>query len=405
MIKMRFFNNHIKLDIECILLALIICVNCVRYMMGITESNLVIYGLYLCFIGCFLITNYKYISKTVPRDLGIIIILSMIWTIYAVITGLMGNADTLLQAIKLLIMLTIAILIIWMPIEKILETMQWSLLVCTVYVVYILTNSDYINTYLSRGSNYLILSLPIGLILTVMMARIVCIFFFEFSLKKMWIYILLCVLYFMALIKFSGRGSIIFPFIVVIILVMMLSKKNWGKFFLGIVILVLVVYVAFQAFLENADPYTVDRMLRLFNQNQRGEEDRWFIWNQYIEYVIHNGWYIFGGGTGASVEQLGFYPHNFYLQMIGEFGILGILISVYITIFIVKRELNTCKLIIKMKHLSDKYLMLHFEIIAGLLYLFLSYMKSFTIYDAGSFFIFIAFTIKICSYFCKIEKN
>lgn len=379
-----------KMDICVVLAAVIISMNGIRYLIGIQESNLVIYGVYFLFIA---IGTFRYGLNggvSYPKDIAVILILSIFLLALATITSIFRGVSTVIYAAKLMIAFFTAFVIYLMPAEKYRIILNYFSLIMVVYVVSIMLRPVNIDYYLARGSNYLVLTLPIGLFLTIELTKLIYKVYSNRHDKSILIDIFLTVATFYSLTKFAGRGSILFPFWVAIIFVFILGRKHFFKFWGVAIVLGIALYFAYKFFITFASPYIVSRMQNLFNNNY--SEDRWLIWANYIETIKTKKWFLFGGGTGASVEVLGYYPHNIYLQLIGEYGLIGLIESIYVTFIVVKKQV-----FIFLKRERDTNFQLFIELSAGLMYLFMTFMKSFSLFDASILLIFVFMVISLAS--------
>ena len=187
-----------------------------------------------------------------------------------------------------------------------------------------------------------------------------------------------------------------FPILVTLLFALILGRKHIFKMFFLLILLLIVTAVAYEFFIKTADPYIVNRFLRLFSDIN--SEDRWGIWRGYIEYCLKNDWFIFGGGTGSAVREYDFYPHNLYLHMAGEFGLIGIVTSIYYTFYSIKASIWGFSYI----YIRDKKkALLFYELSAGLTYTFLNFMKSFSVYDCCPLVILIIALISVTNNYKK----
>lgn len=344
-------------------------------MITLQESNILVYSVYALFIVSSVVSfkkNYKRINR-----IAILLLLSVVLVLYGILTSLFGNTSDMFDGIKLLLILLTASAFYIEDEECIRLTINLTYIIVFVYSATVLFNPKRLDLYLEKGSNYLVLALPIGLVLSMLLARMVFQIYSKVNIKELLFEIIASVISFVTLTKFASRGSIIFPFIVAIVFALVIGRNHVFKKMGIITIVIITIYIGCQFFVQYANEYIVDRMLRLFND--RRNEDRWTIWRTYLQYISHGGRWLLGGGTGASVRDLGFYPHNLYLQAIGEFGIIGIAFCLSATIIVIKSQL---KLLLR-QFGSSKTNLVIIELSAGLLYLFLNFMKSFQIYDTS----------------------
>lgn len=381
---------NIKKSVQCfemctIFAAVILSMNGIRYMLNVQESNIVMYLIYIIIIPVFFIENgYTYNMKIKKRYvLPCLFLIAML--LMGVVTGIFNGNNALFSSIKLILLVLDAWVISCFTKEQIRKTINYLYAIIFLYVLLLIVNPSKIDIYLSAGSNYLVLTLPLGLVCTMISTRIVFAIYNRYQLKQIIFECIFALLLFFSLTKFTARSSMLFPILVLAIILLILGRKHIFKLLVLLFVFGALFWVGYNYFIQNANPYIVNRMLSLFNNNK--SEDRWKIWEECIQCMYKNRWFLIGGGISAFEIHTGFYPHNLYLQCIGEFGIFGIVNCVYFTYRCIRNGfwiIKTASLI----NNDDK--MLACEIGAGLLYLFFTFMKSFQLYDAGIFFIFIA---------------
>lgn len=364
----------------CILAAMIISMSGIRYMLNMQESNIMIYSIYVIYIVCAIIVYQNNIEKI--NQIAVLFFLSASFSVVALVTALFESRSDIINGIKIVLILMTALSFYISNIKDIRKTVYIFYLIILSYVILILLHPENIDAYLIKGSNYLVLTLPIGLMLTMQLSRIVFHFYNSGNLKAIIPEALISALLFVSLTNFTGRGSMIFPFLVAIIFALILGGTNIIKKAVVVAVVLVGIYCGYRFFMAFANEYIINRMLKLVTD--RSSEDRWRIWGDYIDYYSSYGRWILGGGTGDSVRSLGFYPHNIYLQCIGEFGLLGIVFCGYTTITV----LNTQIQVLCSPFFSNESNMLFIELSGGLMYLFMNFMKSFQIYDSVVLFMF-----------------
>lgn len=392
-IKIKFNAN-----ICCVLLAMILSMNGIRYLLNIQESNALIYGVYVVFIVLGYFKYYSRITNKYSKNNIYLIIFTVFIVIYSLVTAIFGGKEAIFEAIKLIIIAFIIFIVYFMTTEDLRETLNYTYAFILCYVFVLLLKPNRINTYLSKGSTYLNLALPIGLVLTMLLIRIVLRFYNKDKVLQIISECTAGVLCFVALTKLSGRGSIIFPLVITVLFVFILGRKHIFKMVFMLFLVLLTATIAYKFFLRTADSYIINRFVRLFND--MGSEDRWDIWKGYIVYSLKHNWFIFGGGTGAAVREYRFYPHNLYLHMAGEFGIIGIISSIYYTIYSIK---NTLWGFNNIRIKDRKNALLFYELSAGVTYMFLNFMKSFSLYDCCPLLVLIIALISFTNNY-KMEK-
>ena len=377
-----------------LLLALIISMNAIKYIfMNINGMNVYVYGIYIAFIVFSLSRNTARISRRFNKDIGYSIIIFLLLVNYAMITAFINGNGAIVEFFKMLVSLGVAYAVFIMPTENFGRVINYTIVIIFFYILIILINPQKKIDYLHTAGNYLTATLPIGLTLSIILIRCILLFYNKNEGKIVIKNYLLAVFYFVGLLQFPARGSMLFPFIIAGFGVFILGKKRRIKFVFALSAFILFVFVLYKLFMNYASSLAIKRMLRLVQQSD--SETRWEVWKEYIEYIIDNRWYILGGGINSSMKYLNMYPHNFYLQLIGEYGLLGIAACVNSTYVSVKSQLSILKIMISKKLISCKGMYIFCEIMAGLMYFYLNFMKSFSLYDICPMLIFLAAILRI----------
>jgi O-antigen ligase len=227
----------------------------------------------------------------------------------------------------------------------------------------------------SSGVNYLLLSLVIGLYTCISLLHVV------FSKSKLWktLYIFLFIIGFSALFSIQSRAVflIVSLFSFALPWFLLTSKNRLKVYGFGLVLLVVAISF-FQDLIVDIYSNSVisERMVELFFNFE--DEPRIILYSLYFQNFTDfflTGYGINGTDSGVYSSMTEVHPHNFILEMISEFGLIGLLFS-FIFIF---RPMY----IILMKIEKN----LHIIIIATMyLYYLIIFMKSFTIYDSYALF-------------------
>jgi hypothetical protein len=186
----------------------------------------------------------------------------------------------------------------------------------------ILSILDLITLDRSDGQNYLVLGVPLAIALLLSVAL--------FFTKDWWLYkaagILGVIITVGALSQLDGRAPLLFPMILIVAYVIYYNWKNGNFYWIFGTAGAFIVFVL-GAFLL-APESRIDRMMRLFTNID--EEPRIEIYAYYLEKSFDN---VFGYGLKAwSNESAGGYPHNFFLEVMFSTGLLGLLVSIIITV-------------------------------------------------------------------------
>lgn len=388
-----------------LLLALLICLNEIRCMLGIADLSMLMNLIYIIFIA-FCIP--RMIKSSVPgnekkyimgRSETLYFLASIFLLLLCIVTGVFEAQYVC--TFKLIVIVVMGFCIIQLSKNEIKICLNVAIVVSIIYVIYVIINIQKVNSYIARGSNYLNVTLPIGLILSVLLVRAV----FGLTTKDNKIvtvcYFLLCGIFMYSLMLFSARGSILIPVVVVMVAGLLIGRRNAKSFIIVMLSLTVIIYVGYMIFSKYAGSYLLLRMGNLFESNE--SEDRWQIWKNYLDLIKTEHLWIIGGGTNYSSTHFGMYPHNFYLQMIGEFGMVGLLFSSVTTIFVLKRMHIMYRTLKNNYAEPDHDSYLYYEILAALIYVFLTFMKSFSIYDSSLLFIF--FSLGLSLYYNNIKEQ
>lgn len=372
-------------NLMSLLFALIISVNSIRYFMNIQESSLAIYSIYILAICCGIMLMQRRFNKS-DNSIVVIVFGAVLMIAYGLITSPIIGSNGYISTVKMIITFLVAHCFFLMSTEEIRRTIRIAGAIIMVYCLFLVFDTGRIDRYLSGGSNYLVLTLPIGLYCSIFITRII----YKICNKKMGSSlfgdIVLFMLSFWALTRLPARGSMLFPFLVGIVITMLIERKHFFKLIVALVMISLLIYLGYLVYMNIAGDYAKRRMLSLFSGHDYASEERIKVYKIYIKYAVENLWIIWGGGVGSSIKTFGYYPHNIYLQLFGEFGVIGLFNGGYITVL----TLIKSKWILRHeKELSENSKILFYELLSGFLYLFLCFMKSFSLYDICSLLIFV----------------
>ena len=338
-------------NIEAILISLVLSVNVLRIFLGVSDTNLLLYLVYVFALFVLYIKYHKKIVKMIKsiRSLKMSFAFIVFIILYSIISLLWSNYESaILTCCKFIVALILAFLCIFVPSDKI----------KAIGVYFVLLNIIY---------SIALVSLLIA--------------FFNKNLLLILCWISLSALFFISLLSFIARGVLIFPPIIALCMIPFIGKNHLRRtiFILGISIVI--GYFAIQYFMDLASDYGASRMLRLFEDAE--EEDRFELWQQCSFIMIEKYWYFFGGGICAFSSTI-YYPHNIFLQILGEFGIIPLIVFLYmiITLFLKFFKLN--------KHVSTGGKWPLYFVFVGMLYYILTFSKSFSLYDALPLFIMMA---------------
>lgn len=385
--------NLVKNNIESLLVALVLCVNVFRFFMGVNETTL---SLYAIFVMCIIVLFVKYFSSVkyiVHRDGGIstcYILMALILAYSFLSLAWIPSTHAIQTWAKFVVALTIPALCVALPEEKIKKIIDIVILINVVYCLVILLQPGRAFNYMvSTGANYLSVTLTIGLCLTVTLIKLVFSLNHESYIRSLF-WLGLSAFFFVTLTGFTARGVLIFPPTVAIVLSFFNDNRNRGKSVLIMFFLVLLGYIAFMYYLENGGEYSTNRFMRMFEETD--EENRIPIWIKSLNNIIDNNWFLFGGGIEAFKynSTIHMYPHSIFIQMLGEYGLWGLMTLLGILFLLIKRAVifirssrDTTK--------NETFLC----VLAGVLYYIFTFSKSFSMYDSCPMFVMLVLCLSI----------
>lgn len=394
-----YFGNNI----EVLLLALVICINCIRVVLGLGETTTILYGLYLLCL-MFLIAKYKNSFQRVLNTNGTVkkfLLFIILILIYASFSLLWIPLDAVFSTyLKFILSLGISTLTVAMPIEKIKRTLNSIIVINVVYALILILFPNIADRALGSGLNYLNATLPLGLALTMTLIKSLnAISKKEGGLIMSILWIAISALYFVALVGFVARGVLLFPPIIALLIFIFMKNERRYVTLLLIPLFLGVLYLFFTYYLENANGYAASRMLNLLESTE--EEDRWELWSKALFEIENRLWFIFGGGIEAFRydSAIHFYPHNIFIQIIGEYGLLGIIIS-SMTLWHVLKGFIQSRILASQIHESDVL----YCVTGAFAYYTLTFCKSFSLYDGLPLFIIIAFCLSVFGNLRKLNR-
>lgn len=174
--------------------------------------------------------------------------------------------------------------------------------------------------------HYLHVGLPIGVLILIGFSNI----FYSKSKIKILVNIFWIILGYMSLFTLFGRSPIIFSFLLIILVLILksfLENSFKTKLFYSLSIAIIAV-IAIWTINNYIPQYLIDRFLRI--SSNIAEEPRMnAVYIPAIRAIVSNP---LGYGLGSSWEVIGFYPHNIFLEVTLETGIIGLMSFMIITI-------------------------------------------------------------------------
>lgn len=183
-------------------------------------------------------------------------------------------------------------------------------------------------------SNYLLVSFPIG-ISAIISLYLLC--FGKFSIFIKGILISSLLFFLVGLLFNGGRGSLLFAVFCMLLILYEKYKMNKNFFLIYTFPLLLITVYAFYSFVLNfitINSWTLQKLYRLFSANIT-EEPRYELYSNALDYFVNNASLLGLGFHAARYVDTSWDPslpylESFPLELIFNFGIFGLIISLII---------------------------------------------------------------------------
>lgn len=379
--------------IEVFLFACILNLNAIRIVVN-KSGEILTYVIFLSFsivvaVNCIMRNN-----GVLKVNKHIAIVLS-IFLLYCVLSSF-WTENSFPKLIKLISGLIIAYLSSLFDNQKREKSIHFSIIISTLYGIYLIFNTNKIISFVRlRIFNYIDATLSLGLGLSFLLA----ILFLSKPTKLNTVFVLLsAAVHAYAMTKLFARGNLLFPVVITIVLILYKNRTSIKTIMISVLAISFLLASSYYVIVTFANERLLQRLTNLFVSF--GEEDRIGIYLYYIKYILHAFAYVFGIGFRASAEVLregGFtvsYPHNFVLELVGELGLVGIFTIGAFGIMLYRNIAMQYGFFRNNKQTDDaQEQMLFYLTLSGFLFYFLSFLKSYSIYDGYQFFIFISLII------------
>lgn len=382
--------------IEELLLAFILNMNAVKLVIGYTGNDLT-YALFIAFAAAVLLHALAMKKTKLKIDSSIFLVLAL-FLVYAGITMLWsGVEDAVSKLLKFVAGIIIAYLASLLEEDSRVNAIKISMLISTVYSLYLIANYNFVYWQIIRSIiyNYLFVTLPVGLGLSF---ALVFTFMTKSSLWRKLYLALSIIIQTFALLQFPARGNLIFPLLITAILLIYKSRKNVKRLVLSLLVIAALFFILYTVTIRHGNDVLILRFTRLIENKEA--EKRVPLYEYYLGHIIQHGDYLIGQGFGAASEVLsqgGFheqYPHNFIIELVGEMGVFGIALLTTISVKLIKNEKLLLNNISAMGGEMRENRKMRFAVYnAGLFFYLFTYFKSYSIYDGYQLFIFIAFLL------------
>lgn len=296
-------------------------------------------------------------------------------------------ADTLINNsflifLKLVVYISVAIVSSKIEGKVLLAVFNGTIIYNLLYSFYIIRNATTINLQMwgQRKYTYITVTFTVGLSLTMALIGLAKEQLFS---KKLYYFLCVCI-YILAISNYSARGNALFPFVIIGLIFLLEMSIDYKRFLFSILGLGALVGVGVLIIYYFKDTILVARLLSA----GVNDESRVIIWKDYISYMKEHFRWLLGVGVTEMHNIFEYsYPHNFMIEIFVTNGIFALIVAA-IT-FVVRPFWNILQ-VCRRKNYSSLILF----IIAGFLYIFISYLKSGSIYDAYLLFVFTGWTIR-----------
>ena len=395
--------SYIRNNIDVILLSMVICINCIRVILGLGETTIILYGLYLLCLFELVIKNSRSFARILKKDkiVKAFLVVMSIMVLYAAISLVwIPSNETISIFLKFVLSLMIGVYSVAMPIEKIKGTLNWIIIINVAYSIILLVMPTLADHAMGAGLNYLNATLPLGLALTMTLIKSLDAVSNKGGIIMSVVRIAISGLYFLALMGFVARGVMIFPPLIAVVMFLFMEKKHKYVAWLLIPVFAGVLYLFFVYYMTNASDYAMSRMTNLLESSE--DEDRWDLWSKALIEMEDRLWFIVGGGLEAFRynSSIHYYPHNIFIQVIGEYGMIGIAVSI-MTLWSVAKGFIKSRT--KASQAGESVVL--YCTMGAFIYYTLTFSKSFSLYDGLPLFVMIAFCLSLTYQLKGINKG
>jgi O-antigen ligase len=374
---LRLYNNT-----DALFVALVLNINVLRVFLGITDTNYVLYMVYVLALFFIAKNNQSKIKFLLAHNKGIKLCLLFVFYIifFSAVSILWTSYDNIIIFLKFCVTLVLAVSCISLSFDKIKKIKYYFLVINILYSIQCITTPSRIDSLLGDEMNYLNATLTLGFSLGIALVGLFeALFNNRLSLLIGWL--LLAALFFISLLGFVARGVLLFPPIIAIAMIPLMGRGHRGKMLIVLGVAAMVILSSVHYYMNLASDYGASRMLSLFENPE--EQDRIELWQQCTTIMIEKCWFVFGGGLCVFSSAI-YYPHNIFLQILGEFGVFPFIVFLYMLIVLFKH----LYMLIKIDKYKEKGTV--FFLAVGILYYILTFSKSFSLYDALPLFIMMA---------------
>lgn len=397
--KLKNDNNKFGSEsILVILLSLMLNANVVRYTFNLSENSIALDGV---LVLCVMVGLYNVRDTIALKEFYKVCMFAVPICVYGLLSIICLESDGIITVFKLIYLFLIYIIGMSVPYRIITKILLYTVVVNLLYTSFIIAMPEKAMEYLFQGeANYLNLTLTLGLSLTISLVYSVCNYFSYSGILRSILGLIVTSIFFLACSAFMARGTVLFPVLIAFIITSIIGIRKKVKGLVAFFILLFIISIATTYYLNSATDMAVSRMDRLFNDTE--DESRVSIWLEALSVIFNNGWFILGGGVNAFTMYLGGYPHNIFLQFLGEYGFWGL---IFISCIVYKsiREFYISNTMIRIKKRFSLDDMTVYITFSGMLYFLFTLSKSFSCYDAYTLFFMLGAVLKTSRY--SVEEN
>lgn len=386
--KIVISKSQNRIQIQGVVLAFIINSNCFKIVFSFIPGMELITMLLCCLFIVLTFRSHLVIKKGV---LNYSILIIVVWTL---ITGII-NENLFVYGnvyLKFVLGISVATAVTTVSKDTLNQFIKTTIVINTIYALLIIVDRAYdIGMGDNIDANYLQWTLCLGFSVSILETLII------FSKENRVLHSMELLIQVYALLMFQARGSVLFPIIILITLILYMLVSYPGLFVRALPWIIAVVISGLYLISKIDVSALFLRLDRLFTNYEN--ETRIVVWKDCIEYVCMQSDFIRGIGF-KGFSNIVVYPHNLYLELAGELGIIGIVCMLTISICIIKYSLFLFRLL---KISTDReYKQNCLSIIMGAFYFFMIFMKSYSVYDGFYLFILLGF---ICNCYYKCNKS
>ncbi|MDO6678458.1 O-antigen ligase family protein [Shewanella sp. 4_MG-2023] len=278
----------------------------------------------VCFVMLiisFLLKEKLYFETTEKKEAVFSVLIILICCIcMAFVAGAQVNVDTYKILFSILCVLLVSLVLNYNTAELVVKLYcVWALFLSIYHIFIGITFNP------SMGQSYLTLSVPLGAFLTVLLTMLLI---FKLSILAKLSYFCCLLVVLLALSSLLSRSAIIFPILISFSITLFFFFKNWRSNKSSLFFLLLFVFFALFYLSNNFDLISEFRQLDRIERTitNMSEEPRVRIYEQVLSWIVDSP--LHGYGLGSPFVMMGGgYPHNIFLDLLLNGGVLLLMIT------------------------------------------------------------------------------